>query len=116
MAAPGRLAYYGPRSSCLPFLSSLHHHCPAFYNPADFLIETLSLDSQDAKQQEQAQHRVAHIVHSYASSSIALDYDRYVIQHMSSPCVYATTPTLHTVMNNHFCPRFARLTGLTPPA
>lgn len=82
------MAFYGPRLEAVRFMDSLGHRCPAFYNPADFLIETLSLShtlpQRDSKKGEgqgeveeaQARQRVDAIIEAYAHSDRARAFER----------------------------------------
>lgn len=86
MWVAGRVAFYGPRLESVRFMDSLGHLCPAFYNPADFLIETLSLShtlpQRDSKKEEegqeeaQARQRVDAIIEAYAQSDRARAFER----------------------------------------
>ena len=40
----GRCVYYGPAPEAVTYFAKLGYKCPAEFNPADFLIETISID------------------------------------------------------------------------
>ncbi|XP_077985690.1 protein white-like [Glandiceps talaboti] len=42
----GRCAYMGPTSDAVEYFSKIGYICPSTYNPPDFFIETLSVDSE----------------------------------------------------------------------
>ena len=43
LANGGRVAYHGPVSKCIPYFTSIGYECPANYNPAEFLIDLVSI-------------------------------------------------------------------------
>ena len=40
----GRCVYYGPAPEAVTYFAKLGYKCPAEFNPADFLLETISVD------------------------------------------------------------------------
>lgn len=44
LLSEGKEIYYGPSYAVLDFFSSAGFNCPEYYNPADFLLDTCSID------------------------------------------------------------------------
>ena len=61
----GRPAYYGPRSQALEYFAGIGYVCPPFTNPAEFLIDLISFDNDNAAALEASQERIAMLVDSF---------------------------------------------------
>ena len=57
----GSPAYVGCIAECLPYFASLGHELPSFVNPAEYLIDIVSIDNRSSGAQERARFRVARI-------------------------------------------------------
>ncbi|KAF2272145.1 ABC transporter-like protein [Westerdykella ornata] len=57
----GSPAYVGSAKECLPYFAKLGHELPPFVNPAEFLIDIVSVDNRDPEAERIAQARVDHI-------------------------------------------------------
>lgn len=42
----GKVIYYGPAEAALHYFHSMGHICPSHFNPADFFLDTVSLDTR----------------------------------------------------------------------
>ncbi|GKY94789.1 hypothetical protein MPSEU_000444100 [Mayamaea pseudoterrestris] len=51
MADGGRVCYAGTTDDCLSYFANLGFHCPPATNPAEFIIDLVSVDTEDAKQE-----------------------------------------------------------------
>lgn len=59
LSTGGSVCYYGPVSESLPYFEKkLEQHCPEHYNPAEFLIDQVSVDTTSLKAQEESESRV----------------------------------------------------------
>lgn len=47
LASGGRVAYHGPSVDAVDYFKSIGHPCPDHYNPAEFLIDLVSIDVGD---------------------------------------------------------------------
>lgn len=54
----GSPAYVGSAKECLPYFARLGHELPPFVNPAEFLIDIVSVDNRDPEAERIAQARV----------------------------------------------------------
>ena len=45
LSANGQVLYCGPRSACLPYFARLGHPCPSETNPAEFLMDLISVET-----------------------------------------------------------------------
>ena len=50
MASGGKLVYSGKVSDVLAFFAEINLHCPAHFNPADFILDMISRDSDKYKE------------------------------------------------------------------
>jgi ABC-type multidrug transport system ATPase subunit len=57
----GSPAYAGNAKDCLPYFASLGHEMPPFTNPAEYLIDLVSVDNRNEEAEAAAEHRVDHI-------------------------------------------------------
>jgi len=54
----GRCMYYGPTINILPYFTSTGYECPVRYNPADWLLDLLSLDTRTLEREKESQERI----------------------------------------------------------
>jgi len=47
LMAKGEMIYYGSASDAIEYFAALGHDCPRNYNPADFLLDLVSMNSMD---------------------------------------------------------------------
>ncbi|KAF2661680.1 P-loop containing nucleoside triphosphate hydrolase protein [Lophiostoma macrostomum CBS 122681] len=57
----GNAAYSGPVQDCLPYFTTLGHEIPPFVNPAEFIIDLVSIDNRSSEAEEEAKSRVGHL-------------------------------------------------------
>lgn len=73
LAAGGRVAYCGPAAKALGHFKALGHECPQYYNPAEFLIDLVAVDTDDGPEAEKKDvERVDRIVEAWAATPAAL--------------------------------------------
>ncbi len=61
----GNPAYAGSVKECLPYFANLGHEMPPFTNPAEYLIDIVSIDNRNEEAETAAQERVDHIVDAW---------------------------------------------------
>ncbi|KAH3953539.1 hypothetical protein HBI56_026870 [Parastagonospora nodorum] len=73
----GSPAYAGSAKDCLPYFAQLGHEMPPFTNPAEYLIDLVSIDSRNEEAEAAAEHRVNHIKNAWREhlSKIANEKD-----------------------------------------
>jgi hypothetical protein len=57
----GSPAFAGSTKECLPYFTKLGHDMPPFTNPAEYLIDLVSVDNRNEEAEAAAEHRVNHI-------------------------------------------------------
>jgi ABC-type multidrug transport system ATPase subunit len=57
----GSPAYAGSAKDCLSYFANLGHEMPPFTNPAEYLIDLVSVDNRSTEAEATAEHRVDHI-------------------------------------------------------
>ncbi|KAK4052819.1 ATP-binding cassette transporter snq2 [Microbotryomycetes sp. JL201] len=62
LAKGGRTAYSGPRQGILPSFEKAGAHCPEHYNPADFVLDAISIDHRSDKARSDTAARVSDIL------------------------------------------------------
>jgi ABC-type multidrug transport system ATPase subunit len=67
IAPGGRICYAGPRQSASNYFSELGYDCPNETNYAEFYIDLVSLDTEDAEQAKKDEERVNHLFHAFNS-------------------------------------------------
>ena len=50
LLSEGQCVYFGEASSAVSYFANLGHKCPSDFNPADFLLETISIDTRSGIQ------------------------------------------------------------------
>ena len=72
LAAGGRVAYCGPARDALAHFAALGHACPVHYNPAEFLIDLVAVDTDGGADAEAADRsRVDELVSAWARTATA---------------------------------------------
>ncbi|KAK2761146.1 hypothetical protein FQN54_001667 [Arachnomyces sp. PD_36] len=68
LLSPGGFAVYaGPCKGILPYFEGAGYSCPDYTNPADFIIDTVSIDPQP-DQQSSSQRRVENLIHRWTGN------------------------------------------------
>jgi ABC-type multidrug transport system ATPase subunit len=52
LLSEGQCVYFGEASSAVSYFANLGHKCPSDFNPADFLLETISIDTRSGIQKK----------------------------------------------------------------
>lgn len=68
----GSLAYAGGAKECLPYFSTLGYEMPPFTNPAEYLIDLVSVDNRSEGAEAAAEERVNGIKEAWRKHSSAL--------------------------------------------
>jgi ABC-type multidrug transport system ATPase subunit len=66
MAPGGRICYAGPRVDVVPYFQSLGYTLPDQTNPAEFLIDLVSINTDDPASAALDEARIAHLAASFA--------------------------------------------------
>jgi ABC-type multidrug transport system ATPase subunit len=61
----GSPAYAGSAKECLPYFAKLGHEMPPFTNPAEYLIDLVSVDNRNEEAEAAAEQRVDHIKNAW---------------------------------------------------
>ncbi|KAK0214526.1 P-loop containing nucleoside triphosphate hydrolase protein [Armillaria fumosa] len=65
LAKGGRVAYSGPANEMLDYMSSVGFECPSIMNPADFVLDVVSVDTRGAEQEELGRVKVNELVRAF---------------------------------------------------
>ncbi|KAL5376837.1 hypothetical protein PMIN06_006870 [Paraphaeosphaeria minitans] len=65
----GKPAYSGSANECLPYFQTLGHEMPPFTNPAEYLIDVVSVDNRSEEVEAAAQIRVNRITEAWRDRS-----------------------------------------------
>ncbi|CAN9465310.1 unnamed protein product [Alternaria alternata] len=63
----GSPAYAGSAKDCLPYFAKLGHEMPPFTNPAEYLIDVVSVDNRSVEAEKAAQDRVGRVIEAWRS-------------------------------------------------
>lgn len=69
----GNPAYAGNAKDCLPYFAELGHEMPPFTNPAEYLIDVVSVDNRSEEAETAAQDRVGRIVEAWRANARTLN-------------------------------------------
>lgn len=65
LLSQGRIAYWGPTGELLSYLNSLGYECPRYVNPADFSLDTVTVDPRSDEAKLSSTERVTHILDNW---------------------------------------------------
>lgn len=68
LARGGSLAYSGPGSKMLEHFSRLGHDCPVTTNPADFVLDLITVDLQEEDREAESRERVTNLITTWSES------------------------------------------------
>lgn len=87
----GQAVYFGPREDILSHFQSLGHHCPLHTNPAEFLLDLVSIDSSSPASKEQSRQRIQTLLDAHQDQQLlAPPPDALPISPASSPLTHFT--------------------------
>ena len=66
MAPGGRICYIGDTSNALHYFAALGYHCPKETNPAEFLLDLVSVDSEDPSVAIEDEERISKLAKEFA--------------------------------------------------
>ncbi|KAF1945804.1 P-loop containing nucleoside triphosphate hydrolase protein [Clathrospora elynae] len=61
----GSPAYAGTAKDCLPYLAKLGHEMPPFTNPAEYLVDVVSVDNRSEEAESAAELRVGRVIEAW---------------------------------------------------
>ena len=65
LTAHGRVAYWGPRDNILDYFKKLGYVCPVHTNPAEFLVDLVSIDTSSKDKQDSTTQTCARIADEF---------------------------------------------------
>jgi ABC-type multidrug transport system ATPase subunit len=71
LASGARVAYHGPSDEVVDYFKSIGYACPEHFNPAEFLIDLVSVDMGDGtddKNAEESRQRIERIIDAWSKS------------------------------------------------
>ncbi|CEQ39426.1 SPOSA6832_00937 [Sporobolomyces salmonicolor] len=68
----GKSAYSGPTDGILKALESAGEVCPHDFNPADFILDVVSVDHRSVEAEKRSSQRVSHILDTWTARASAL--------------------------------------------
>ena len=83
----GSPAYAGSAKDCLPYFAKLGHEMPPFTNPAEYLIDVVSVDNRSVEAEKAAQDRVGRVIEAWRTQCSSS------VQEKSEPPAPATAMT-----------------------
>ncbi len=98
----GEIAYYGTREKILPYFESLGYHCPVNTNPAEYLIDLVSINTTSSSFSEASLVRSAELARSFRDH---LNKENQLITFTNPPVLssgsYSSSPLLpETITRN----------------
>lgn len=72
----GNPAYAGSAKDCLAHFAKLGHEMPPFTNPAEYLIDVVSVDNRSEEAESAAQERVSHIVEAWRAHLTNITHEK----------------------------------------
>eukprot|EP00189_Rhodosorus_marinus_P012759 CAMPEP_0184738390 /NCGR_PEP_ID=MMETSP0315-20130426/1043_1 /TAXON_ID=101924 /ORGANISM="Rhodosorus marinus, Strain UTEX LB 2760" /LENGTH=689 /DNA_ID=CAMNT_0027206073 /DNA_START=198 /DNA_END=2267 /DNA_ORIENTATION=- len=58
LLSKGRVMYFGPATDAVAYFSALNYRCPANFNPADFFIDLISVDTRSERKSKTSNARI----------------------------------------------------------
>jgi ABC-type multidrug transport system ATPase subunit len=84
----GKVAYHGPREAAVSYFEQLGYVCPTSTNPAEFLIDLVSIDSTSPKAIAESTERIAALTSAFAQKAL-ISPAHSLVQHPDSHGVLA---------------------------
>jgi ABC-type multidrug transport system ATPase subunit len=66
LLSAGRLMYFGKASHAVPYFSAMGYPCPEHFNPADFFLDILSVNSKSAALETESRARIDALARAWA--------------------------------------------------
>ncbi|KAJ6092503.1 hypothetical protein N7486_007792 [Penicillium sp. IBT 16267x] len=73
LARGGYPVYAGPGQQMLPHFAGLGYDCPQTTNPADFVLDLITVDLQQADREAVTRERVQNLISCWSDAALALD-------------------------------------------
>mmetsp|Transcript_12465 Transcript_12465/g.19210 ORF Transcript_12465/g.19210 Transcript_12465/m.19210 type:complete len:656 (-) Transcript_12465:48-2015(-) len=70
LAPGGRVCYVGPREEAISYFWDLGYECPPETNPAEFLIDLVSVDTEDSAEASKDEERINGLFHAFRRKSL----------------------------------------------
>lgn len=77
LAPGGRVCYMGPTETATSYFSKLGYECPSQTNPAEFLLDLVSVDSEDARKAGEDEDRITKLAAAFVDSRESSRTDVY---------------------------------------
>lgn len=58
LLSEGKVMYFGPASEAVDYFSSYGYSCPVHFNPGDFFLDLVSLDTRSTEQEKETRERI----------------------------------------------------------
>ncbi|GJQ12987.1 hypothetical protein GpartN1_g4778.t1 [Galdieria partita] len=65
LLSEGQIVYFGSAKDALPYFSQLGYECPEHFNPADYFLDLVSIDSRSPQLERNSRGRVLYLHRSY---------------------------------------------------
>lgn len=83
----GKPIYQGPRDKVLPYLESLGFPCPSQTNPAEFILDLVSVDTTSDETKHKSYQRIDELIKAYEGSHRATSEQNITLSTKPSPHV-----------------------------
>lgn len=84
LLAEGKLIYSGTRENVLPYFESLGYSCPVNDNPADFIIDLVSIDLSSEEAQKESIERLETLAQAWKKAES--QNDKHKAEDMPAQC------------------------------
>jgi len=64
----GRIVYFGASNRMIPYFGRLGYHCPPHVNPADYLLDQISVDPRNDKVYAESKQRLRELIKAFNDS------------------------------------------------
>lgn len=111
MAPGGRVCYMGETKTAVKYFSKLGYNCPNETNPAEFLLDLVSVDSEDPHAAAEDEHRITKLAAAFAESQQSSSISLLTAKAVKLDNEKRLTRTVKTSkrFSLHFVRRFGRL-------
>jgi len=77
LLSEGHQIYFGPAKDMVPYFAALKYPCPAYFNPADFALDLISLNARSKTLEKQTRARISYLANRFlehkSEASLPLD-------------------------------------------
>ncbi|GJD12541.1 ABC transporter G family member 7 [Galdieria sulphuraria] len=74
LLSEGKVLYFGPAKEAVAYFSQLGYECPLHFNPADYILDLIAVDTRSSKAEQTSHARLKFLHEAYKENSCLQEY------------------------------------------